>query len=96
MPRKAIPRFVLSLVDTKTTIEGPKGKQYYSLNVGFSSKRKLLEPVSQHDGRSELVNVIDTFFETVEQMGPRKGGVTKGFQAHEREVSDETTNNDGV
>lgn len=77
--KKSVPRFVLSLQDTKTEVDGPMGRQYYNITVGFSSKQHLLRSVSKFDGASELQHIIDTFFDTVEKMGKRKGGETKGF-----------------
>lgn len=63
-----VPRFVLSIQDTKTEVDGPMGVQYYNITIGFKSKRQLLTAVSKLDGRNELQNVIDTFFDTVERF----------------------------
>lgn len=83
MAKRSIPRFVLSLQDTKTEIDGPLGRQYYNITIGFSSKKQLLEAHSEIDGRSELLNVIDTFFDTVGQLGKRRGGSKKSYTAVE-------------
>lgn len=84
----SVPRFVLMLQDTKTEIDGPNGRQYYSIQVGFSSKRQLQEAQSELDGRSELQNVVDAFFENVEAFGKRRGGESKGFTAVKVEDKD--------
>lgn len=65
---QSIPRFVFSISDTKTEIDGPNGRVYYNITIGFENKQQLMESQSQLDGSSELLNVIETFFETVKKF----------------------------
>lgn len=89
--KKAVPRFVLMLQDTKTEIDGPMGRQYYSLAVGFHKKSDLFKPIPEEDGGNELNRVIDHFFTTVAGFGPHKGGAKKNYTAVEvkDEIEDE-------
>jgi len=42
-----IPRFVLSITDTKTTMTGPKGKQYMSINIGADTLAAFVTPIPE-------------------------------------------------
>lgn len=69
MAKKKLPRFVLSVVDTKHQVHGPKGLVYYNITVGFHSIEQLLKPIESHqghpeDGENELMRVLQTFEQT--------------------------------
>jgi hypothetical protein len=65
---KELPRFVLMLQDTKHEVDGLRGKQFYSIQVAFDSKEQLLRAETKLDGSSELLHLVDVFFENVEQL----------------------------
>lgn len=69
---KAIPRFVLSLTDTKNVMPGPDGERYFSTTIGFDDFEQLRHPIPEEDGGNELNRVIRFFQEAVTNLDGEK------------------------
>ena len=73
-----IPRFILSLTDTKTTLTGPKGEQYLMISVGADSLNAFNKPLPLKDqtpvAATELQRLFYFFQEQVDKSDAQRKG----------------------
>ena len=76
--KKDIPRFVLSVTDTKTTMTGPKGDQYLMISVGADSLSAFNKPLPLKDqtpvAATELQRLFYFFQEQVDKSDAQRKG----------------------
>ena len=67
-----IPRFVLSLTDTHTIVEGPEGDQYYSINIAADKlkdfNRLIPKAKRTNTARTEWQALLEFFQEAVDDL----------------------------
>ena len=69
MEDKQVPRFVLSLTDTQTTIEGANGKEYMNISIASDKLSDFVKhiPVKkrQNAGHNEFQAMLEFFADQV-------------------------------
>ena len=66
---KKIPRYVLSITDTRTTVPGPQGDQHYAISVASNVFEDLVGEIpAEEDAKYEIQRVFFQFYKTVKQL----------------------------
>lgn len=78
---KDLPRYVLSLTDTKTIIPGANGDQYFNITAGSDKLTDFTKRTKDPDGknRNEVQRMFVFFAEQVDKMGSRPFGKPKKY-----------------
>lgn len=66
-----VPRYVVSITDTKTIVPGPDGDQYYSVQAAADTTAQYFKPLpkkDQQDGKNEIERMFKFFQEAIDKL----------------------------